>query len=479
MVRIPLIVLSSYFKICIFSTLKNFQILQEIFLFRGISVKRLRLVSRLWNEVVLSLPKARLRLRLNHGRKGACCNPAKFLDTIFPTLSSPKLARWICIRKGCSDHCRASAGELLAPLCARYSDTIRGIWISFKVSILPAVALILAAGCPNLKELSVSCPPRGSEEDATQEMWEFNLPQKFKLTYISLQVDDAPNPFIQKVLDSAPNLKTLILYANVYPDLGVNTKLVNLCYYGGGLDEADAQAPFNAAEMTRLISQVGNSLKLLKIGVNTNFGKYSPTPQNFSLPETMPKLALYCNGSVDIFKSRDELGGLREAVRYKNLYKIELGSSAVTEKGLLDKFLEKWINSEVPLVFPGVKRLLFHGLSDFSVLEKLRKVCPAVTDLFLVTHAKCGENGGDDEGHGVFGNQLKGLVSMGGLSAIKLFLTMPLKLSDAVKGFSDNEELFKGKEGSVNILRHRKTPIFRSQTHPLLILIMLSFRRAR
>ena len=60
----------------------------------------MRLVSKQWNEVVLSLPHPKLGLELNLGEGLTLCNAHKYQE--FASTMNPKLARRISIQENCT-----------------------------------------------------------------------------------------------------------------------------------------------------------------------------------------------------------------------------------------------------------------------------------------------------------------------------------------------------------------------------------------
>ncbi|OXA64484.1 uncharacterized protein LOC110858871 [Folsomia candida] len=451
--------------------LSNPVILQEIFQYKSLSGKDLRLISKLWNEVILSLPRPKLCLKLNPCIKQACCDPSKFLDQIYPTISTPKLARWIKISKGCqtthldadSNHSREasdiSAAKLISTMCQKYSETIQEIKVHSRLTILPTLYKILAKSCPKLKRLSVTCPRRRGGIDPTVATFDSPLPKKFKLEYIRFILDDPPHTFMQQIVNAAPNLKTLFIVGNLYPDLAKTPNISRLFHYGRGkTGPGGSSQAFNGDSLTRLISQIANSLIYLKIGLNTDEGKYSPdtAPDTFSLPENMPKLKVLHNRCVDIFKCPDEMGGLIGAAKkFKNLEHILFGCSAAAGKELLDKFLEVLFSSK-EVLSRAVRKIVVQDLTEsLGPLAKLRNVYPTVTEVELYFLHKV--NAPEEMNPAVFSSQLELLLQIGGLKKITLNMTMDLSLSDFVKALSDNKELFKGK-GLKQLMLLRESP---------------------
>ncbi|XP_035700755.1 uncharacterized protein LOC118433180 isoform X1 [Folsomia candida] len=439
--------------------LSNPVILQEIFQYKSLSGKDLRLVSKLWNEVTLSLPRPKLCLKLNHSLKQACCDPSKFLDTIYPTLSTPKLARFIRISAGCTYHVQqdpegiphsrgasdVSAEKLISTVCQKYSETIQEIKIHSRLVVLPTLYEILSKYCPKLKRLSVTCPRRrGGMMDST---FDSPLPKKSNLEYIRFILDDPPHTFMQQVLNAAPNLRTLFIVGNLYPDLDKNTNLYRLFHYGRGKNGARGSTQaFNGGSLTRLISQVANSLVYLKIGLNTDQGKYCPDTNRdeFTLPESMPKLKQLHNRCVDIFKCPDGTGGLIWAgKKFQNLDQIIFGCSvAAAGKDVLDTFL-KLFSSKVVLS-RTVRKIVVQDLTEsLGPLANLKIVYPFVTEVELF-FLHMGGTLQEEVNPAVFSSQLEVLLKSGGLTKITFNMTLELKLSDFVKALSDNKELFKG-----------------------------------
>lgn len=329
--------------------------MQEIFAHDSLSGKELRLVSKLWNEVVLSSPKPKFYLKLNQRKKQACCNRGIFLDTLYLTLSSPKLTRWVDLGPGCDlgqqpdekDHPLTDV-ELISTVSRKYSENIEMLRICSYVAVRPALYRALAEGCPNLKYLRVLCPLRGDQEAPTLPNFDPILPLKIALEHVLFVLfDHVQLTFCQKVLNSAPNLKILQLSGNLYPDLGKNTKLARLEYVGLGPAHSGG-AHFNGPALARLISQVKDSLKSLSIFVNPG-GWQSSVQEEFSLPETMPNLRVFSNFSVDILPSNDQVGGLFGLANCTNLRKISLGGSRVCGAGYVEKLVQILYRSNVPL----------------------------------------------------------------------------------------------------------------------------------
>lgn len=229
---------------------------------------------------------------------GACCDPAKFLNTIFPTISSPKLARWIAIRKGCEDPNRgredhpSAAAELLTPVCARYSDTIRGICI-YQGCHTSRLVPHFGRGLPQFEGIG-----RILRHARRFTRWRCHPGKLGSRLTPEVQTDQYLPP-------SGRRAKPLRPKGFRFRAKFENASSLRQRVPGSEQEYETCKAlPFwrrvgrfsYALEMSRLLAQVRNSLKFLEIAVNTNGGKYSPvieTPQDFALPENMPNKYMY------------------------------------------------------------------------------------------------------------------------------------------------------------------------------------------
>ncbi|OXA64220.1 hypothetical protein Fcan01_00426 [Folsomia candida] len=388
-------------------------------------------------------------------------------------LSNPVLCRSITISKGCKRYVNfddaSTASNLIGTLhsrvaeililtvCNKYSDTIQEITVHCRVAVLPTLYQSLSVYCPQLKRLTVECRPRGM--DPALEKLGAPLPVKSKLECIRFIMDDQANPFMQQVLNAAPNLKTLFITGNLYPDLSQNPNLDHLCHIGRG---GPSSRGFNGNALSRVISQVANSLTQLKVGFNTYRGKYCPLtgPKEFSLPRNMPQLKILHNRCIDIFKCPDEMGGLIGAVKYQNLDQLIFGRSNAAGKDALDNFLEKLFNCG-DVLSRTVKKVVIKDVPEsLGLLANLKIVYPAVTELELFFLRDDGITLRGDVNQAVFRSQIQLLLSIRGLTKITLNMTLELSLSGLVKGLADNKYLFKGKElKQLKLLRGSDTDI--------------------
>ncbi|OXA42069.1 uncharacterized protein LOC110859649 [Folsomia candida] len=314
--------------------LNNPIILTQILLQPFTPLKTCRLVSKFWNDIILSFPNPGLAIQLSCADgKVPEPDPIQFFATCFTldarltkrihaTCSTPLVDATLCVY---------SFTSKLIFLCDKFSDRVQILEVSLNVEkCLQSVYQVLKNCCPNLRQLRITCtftntrvtnfvPPEMREE----------LEKKANLVVFTLssnRVTEYLTTFTQLVVNASGNLREVTLPWGFCPDFGNSKKLASFTIAMDGVHFTDpvSRSDFN---ISRMINLIGGKLFTLKFA---NVEK--PSTKNLKLTCVEDTLKNICNANnilagvrnlclIEIYEP-SLLGGLRTA--FPNLTRLQV-----------------------------------------------------------------------------------------------------------------------------------------------------------
>lgn len=346
-----------------------------------------------------------------------------------------------------SDIIAATAAVALSTVSTLFPDYVTEITIRSRLTILHTLHQLLFVGLPNIKSLTINCLQRvcAATDPAPTEPFESQLPAKVKLTHLDFNIDFPPQTFMQHVVSAAPNLESLSLEGNVYLDLAANRHLVRLVFNGRSyFNERGSRTPFDPILLGGMISQVAPNLEYLILKMDTMKGRFPMMCTSLVLPPVMPNLKSFTNRAVDVYSCVDGLGGLRNLTGGNmTLAGIRIGTTVAEPDGV-DKLVDKLFNGSVPpAMFRDVTNLVIWDVTDYRLLRNLNQTFPGLVEADISFGMRNDGVGSSCKNHNVFGDTMKIFLQHGGLFKLTVSFSLYLKLSDVVKGLTENKNLLK------------------------------------
>ncbi|OXA48163.1 hypothetical protein Fcan01_16884 [Folsomia candida] len=372
--------------------LNNPIILTEILKQTSVQLRDARLVSKFWNDIVLSLPNTRLTFCLNdvddeyaedeeYTDEDLHTHRLHFFEicsTLNKRLSKRISAEFDTSMKYGTEEPAAPAiysfGAKLTHVSALFSDTIQTLEISICiVNFLKYVYQALKNSCPNLTQLQISC----EEVESLNTPFQLGtITAKPRLTIFSLDyaVDgdrtciSGLTSLVQEIINASPNLKEVTFPWGCHPDLAHSKCLDSLRIALSELSEEKDIVPFNGSELWRMLNQVGDQLVSLFFGENNEIQDISGLGRwkriEFGLPKIMPKLKMYRNLFVDVFECTDILKNIE---KMPVLNTLVLGKTTATKSTSLHDMLQTIFNSGK--ILGNVRNLKIIEMHDPTLLE--------------------------------------------------------------------------------------------------------------
>lgn len=162
------------------------------------------------------------------------------------------------------------------------------------------------------------------------------------------------------------------------------------------------------------------------------------------LPPVMPNLKSFTNRAVDVYSCVDGLGGLRNLTGGNmTLAGIRIGTTVAEPDGV-DKLVDKLFNGSVPpAMFRDVTNLVIWDVTDYRLLRNLNQTFPGLVEADISFGMRNDGVGSSCKNHNVFGDTMKIFLQHGGLFKLTVSFSLYLKLSDVVKGLTENKNLLK------------------------------------
>ncbi|OXA47994.1 hypothetical protein Fcan01_16867 [Folsomia candida] len=407
--------------------LRNPVILREIFKYRPLPPKEIRLMSQAWNQTVLSFPKPLLGLVLDSGTRNLGKSELAKMEG--------KLARNIR-DMGCDE---STLGSL--PVCMAFREFVQFLDITINHEhLVTSLYGILANYSPNLTRLTVNYSPISHNSESIPTIETTTFQKHTKLTELNLMCKSGSHlnvlfETIKTLILSAPNLLAVKIPANFYPDFSPCKKLRSLSVTTNVIFPT-TMPDFSFDELTRMLQQVSGTLETLEFEdlvkifdrmqvYEGNAAGSAFSGRVFQNIAKMGKLTHLRNDLINIFSCGD---GLEDVSKMPFLKSLHISKSFQPPHfGNLDDLIGK-IGK---YVFGTVAELNLREIHDPELIGKLNISFPSLT--FLSITSGRGRNSLGEISPLKIGPILEACSKLEGLAYLILEIpTYPEKLSEFV-----------------------------------------------
>lgn len=316
-----------------------------------------RVVCKLWNDIVLSLPNTRLAFRQfdecfqdnDQELKDFKADPFYFFERC--SILDARLARAItasCDTSDIQDPVEAIAylysfGAKLMHFCDKFSEIVQILDISIHSEhCLRYVYLALKNHLPNLKELRINCYIGALEARIDQPGALAPKPKLALFALICRLKEDTPfvTSLARRVIKASSNLREVTLPWGFHPDLSRSKCLDTLRIALDDIKGKDV-VYFNGSELGRMLNQVADQLVTLSFGEDDESWDFlEPGTWNrmaFRFPRRMQRLKTYRNLMIDVLECTEILNDIEKMPVLETLV---LGKSTATWSSCLVEILQ-------------------------------------------------------------------------------------------------------------------------------------------